>query len=106
MKINTLEYVIGAVIALSLIVIGILMIMAPDQDFVPGADSPFTQSLLLQQAGQFVQHTNTLKNVAIDTSIFTDPLFQRLRSDKVPVIEQPVGKSNLFEPATSINSGF
>lgn len=105
MKINTLEYVIGIVVTIALCGIGILIIMSPDQNYVAGNNFSMNHTLLLQQASQFVEHRRVLSGVSIDTSLFSDPLFLNLRTDNIPVSEQPIGKNNLFEPMTTGNLG-
>lgn len=49
------------------------------------------------ESQQFVTLLNELKEVEIDSSIFSDPRFSSLRNHSLPIEPEAVGRDNPFE---------
>lgn len=61
------------------------------------SDQQLQQLLLSSQL--FVERSRTLSTIAIDTTLFEDPVFNSLKSYSPPPNEFPVGRTNPFAPA-------
>lgn len=100
MNFNTLEYLIGGLLVLGMLVIGILTLLKPDDQLATGPDmAPAHYQSILAKATAFMQYRQTLNSINLDTSIFQNPLFKSLYSPVPDAVEQPQGKESLFDEA-------
>ncbi len=59
------------------------------------------QQELIAKTEEFIDHTETLQRLSIDTAVLDDPNFTSLVSYSSDVPEQPIGKPNLFDPVSA-----
>jgi hypothetical protein len=66
----------------------------------PGRQFDSTEvTRMLTEANEFIAHKQTLSKVNIDTDIFSDSRFLKLRNFSTPIEQSSVGRTNPFAPA-------
>jgi len=96
MKSNPLENIINAIIVITIIGFGVLLLFRPealDRNVVwSGADNQ-----LLLRSNVFAEYRTKLAEINIDLQFFSSQQFRNLRNDRLFVPELPIGKPDLFE---------
>lgn len=54
---------------------------------------------------EIIEALNQIDALKLDTSIFDDPVFTRLRDKSQPIPPEPVGRDNPFAPLESVPNG-
>jgi hypothetical protein len=102
MSSNPLEYLITGII--SIILIGFVAVLFLRPDLIQmTSDSPIQDGVLLQKAQIFVDYRVQLSQVSLDLDFFTDNRFRSIRTDRVFIPEQRIGKPQLFENSSVSN---
>ncbi len=62
------------------------------------------QAALLAKTESFIERSQRLQNISIDTSFFSNSAFTSLRSFSTEVPNQPLGKNDIFSTAQKVSS--
>lgn len=62
------------------------------------------QAALLAKTESFIERSQRLQNITIDTSFFSNSAFTSLQSFSTEVPNQPLGKNNIFSTAQKVSS--
>lgn len=57
---------------------------------------------LISKTQSFIERSNKLQQINIDTAFFMDSTFTSLRSFSTPVPDQPLGRDDLFGTPTAV----
>ncbi len=68
------------------------------------SDSSTVRQELLDKTQSFIERSAKLQQVNIDQSFFTDSTFTSLRSFSTAVPDQPLGRDDIFDSASSITN--
>jgi hypothetical protein len=102
MSSNPLEYLITGII--TIILIGFVMVLFLRPDLIQmSSDSPIQDQIILQKANVFVDYRVQLSQVTLDLEFFSDNRFRSIRTDRVFIPEQRIGKPQLFENSSFSN---
>lgn len=57
-----------------------------------------TNPLLEGENAAFLRHLQEVREIEMDTSIFSDPRFLSLRNFRLELVDEPTGRDNPFRP--------
>lgn len=103
---NIIEYIITGVIILGLLIVGALLLFRPGSESVGIDGLTANESAILSRASAFVEYRRSLEAVQIDSTFFSDPRFQSLRTNSVVIPQQATGKPRLFDTARTNSQPF
>ncbi len=104
---SSVQNIIFAIVTLLVLALGGFLYMSSDDFSLSSSGTTNLDNAVLLNAQIFLSRKAVLDNLHIEDnlSIFTDAKFLSLESNAVPVLNQDVGKSNLFDEAVESETG-